>query len=84
MSGRRLLDSLDWPTIVATSALVTLGLFSIASATIGEDSGLWRAQLMWAAVAVVAAIVVVTVDYRLWAELAIAMHGIVLTLLVVV
>ena len=86
MSGRRLLDSLDFPTIVATLVLVAVGLFAIAAATMEqvERQGLWRTQLMWLAVAVVAATVVVWVDYRLWAELAFALHGLVIVLLVAV
>jgi len=86
MSGRRLLDSLDLPTIVTTLVLVAVGLFAIASATLEEveRAGLWRTQLMWLAVAVVAATVVISVDYRLWAELAFALHGVVILLLVAV
>jgi rod shape determining protein RodA len=86
VSGRRLLDSLDLPTVVTTLALVAVGLFSIASATMEQldKSGLWRTQLLWLGVALVAAAVVVTVDYRLWAELAVAMHALVVALLVLV
>lgn len=86
MLGRRLLDSLDAPTIFVALALSGIGLFSIAAATL-EDvarSGLWRVQLMWLGVALVAAVVVVTVDYRLWAELALFLHGLALVLLVLV
>jgi rod shape determining protein RodA len=86
MSGRRLLDSLDFPTIVATLLLAGIGLFAIASATAEqfEREGLWHTQLMWLLVASVAATVVVWVDYRLWAELALALHGVVILLLVAV
>ncbi len=86
MSGRRLLDSLDFPTIVATLLLAGIGLFAIASATAEHFSreGLWHTQLMWLLVASVAATVVVWVDYRLWAELAVALHGVVILLLVAV
>lgn len=86
MSGRRLLDSLDFPTIVTTLLLVAVGLFAIASATAEQfdREGLWRTQLMWLAVAAVAATVVVWVDYRLWAEMALALHGVVILLLVAV
>lgn len=86
MSGRRLLDSLDFPTIVATLLLAGIGLFAIASATAEhfDREGLWHTQLMWLLVASVAATVVVWVDYRLWAELAVALHGVVILLLVAV
>jgi rod shape determining protein RodA len=84
MSGRRLLDSLDLPTIFVTGALVAVGLFSIASATMSDSGGLWRTQLVWLMIATIAGIVVVTVDYRLWAELAFALYGGTLVLLVAV
>jgi rod shape determining protein RodA len=86
MSGRRLLGSLDLPTIGATLALVAIGLYAIASATMEQfdRSGLWRAQLVWLVVAAVAAAVVIVVDYRLWAELALPLHGVAIALLVLV
>jgi rod shape determining protein RodA len=86
MSGRRLLDSLDFPTIITTLLLVAIGLFAIASATSEQfdREGLWRTQLIWLVVAAGAATVVVWVDYRLLAELAIALHGLVIVLLIAV
>ena len=62
MSGKRLLDNLDLPTIVTTFLLVGVGVFAIASATLEQPAreGLWRAQLVWFLLATVAAIVVRT------------------------
>jgi rod shape determining protein RodA len=86
MSGRRLLDSLDLPTIVTTLVLGGIGLLSIASATLDQAgrAGQWRMQLLWLGVAMLAAMVVVLVDYRLWAELAYVLHGLALLALVLV
>jgi rod shape determining protein RodA len=86
VSGRRLLDSLDLPTILTTLALVGIGVFGIASATMEQASlsGLWRTQVMWLAIGAVAAVIVVMVDYRVWAELALPMHGFVILLLIAV
>jgi len=81
----RLLDSLDWPTLAATGALIAIGIFSIASATAGNwQAGIWRSQLVFLAVAVVAATVVVVIDYRVWAEISLLLHGGVMLALVVV
>ncbi len=74
MNSRRLLDNLDLPSILTTLALVGIGLLSIASATLEKNPGMWRVQLLWLAVASVAAAVVFMVDYRIWAELALALH----------
>ena len=61
MSGRRLLDSLDFNTIVAAVVLAAVGVFSIASATMEQAglSSLWRVQLIWCLLALLAAAVVV-------------------------
>jgi rod shape determining protein RodA len=85
MSGRRLLDSLDLPILLTVAALLLVGLLAIASATMDdvEQSGLWRMQLLWLIVATVAAVVVVFVDYRVWAEIALVLHGGIILLLVV-
>lgn len=83
MYNRRLLDSLDLPTLLSTTALVGVGLYSIASATLDDGNDhLWRMQLMWSLVAVAVGILVFAVDYRVWAEIAIALHGLVIALLV--
>ncbi|MCH7780298.1 MAG: rod shape-determining protein RodA [Acidobacteria bacterium] len=85
MRRSRFLDSLDWPTIAATGALIAIGLFSIASATAGNwQAGIWRSQLVFLAIAVIAATVTVMIDYRVWAEVSFALHGVVMLLLVVV
>ncbi len=86
MSGRRLFDSLDISTIATGFALVLAGVCAIASATLDPSGGsqLWKTQLVWVAVSTIAAVVVVRVDYHVWAEIALAMHGVVLLLLVAV
>lgn len=85
MHGRRLLDSIDLPTILVTLVLVGVGVFSIASATLqGGRPGLWRTQLFWLVLALVVAAVVFFVDYRVWAEISLLLHGLVVALLVLV
>jgi rod shape determining protein RodA len=83
MRARRLLDSLDLPTIGVSLALVLTGIFCIASALAetGGQGSLWRTQLLWLAISAVATAVVVAVDYHVWAEVALALHGVVLLLL---
>lgn len=86
MYGRRLFASLDLPTVFATLALVGVGVMSIASATMEQagKSGLWRMQLIWLVAAMIAACIVFLVDYRVWAEAALLLHGTVIALLVAV
>lgn len=86
MAVRRLLDNLDLPTILVALLLAGLGVLAIASATLEQPGreDLWRRQAIWLAVAVVAAAVVVFVDYHLWAGVALSLHGVVVGLLVAV
>ena len=85
MYARRLLDNLDFPTVVASLLLVAVGIVGIASATLDQSNeGLWRRQVVWLLIAVVVATVVVAVDYHFWAELALMLHGAVAVLLALV
>ena len=86
MLRRRLLDRLDVPTIAAALALAVVGMTAIASATIEQPgrAGLWKTQLAWLGVASVAAVVVIAIDYHIWAEFALSLHGVTVALLVAV
>ncbi|NIM02489.1 MAG: rod shape-determining protein RodA [Acidobacteria bacterium] len=85
MHRSRLLDSLDWPTLAATGVLVAIGIFSIASATAGNwQAGIWRSQVVYLGLALVAATVIVLIDYRVWAEISLLLHGVVMLALVAV
>ena len=86
MYRSRLLDNVDLQVILTALALVGVGVFAIASATMEQPdkAGLWRTQLLWMVIALAAATVVVVVDYRVWAEAALVLHGVVILLLVAV
>ena len=86
MRTRSRLDSLDPALLGATLALVGLGSLAVASATLegAANAGLWRTQLLWLVIAGLSAVIVATVDYRLWAGTALVLHGIVIALLVAV
>jgi len=83
---RRLLDRLDVPTIVAALGLALVGMLAIASATAEQPgrASLWQTQLVWLAIASTVALVVMTVDYHIWAEFALGLHAAGVALLVAV
>jgi len=83
---RRRLDRLDPALLGATFALVALGTLAIASATLEGPltEGLWRTQLLWVLIATAGAGIIVAVDYRIWAGVALALHLAVSVLLVAV
>ena len=83
MSMQRLIRHLDGPTLMAVFGILAISLVGIASATMdGEGGGLWKTQLAWVFIASVAAAVVIGVDYRIWASLAVLFHLLVIGLLV--
>ncbi len=86
MSAGRPFASLDTPILLATLALVSVGLVGIASATIDHagGAGLWRVQLVWVAVSTLAGIVVWIVDYRIWGGVALVLYAAVVALLILV
>jgi rod shape determining protein RodA len=81
---RRLLDRLDIPTIAAALALAAVGMTAIASATSQQPArvGLWKTQLAWMGIASLAAVVVIAVDYHVWAEFSLSLHGLAIMLLI--
>jgi len=83
---RRLLDNFDMALLLTTLGLAGLGIVAIASSTMEQPrlAGLWHTQLLWLSVSLGVACVVFVVDYRVWAQLSLALHGIVLTLLALV
>lgn len=86
MLRRRLLDRLDIPTLAAALGLALVGMIAIASATAEQAgrSALWQTQLVWLAIATAVAIVVMAIDYHVWAEFAIGLHAAGVALLVAV
>ena len=72
------------PTIAAALALAAIGMTAIASATSQQPgrAGLWKTQLVWLGIASLAAVVVIAVDYHIWAEFALSLHGMAVVLLV--
>ena len=86
MLRRRLLDRLDVPTIAAALTLAAVGMTAIASATVEQPgrAGLWKTQLAWLGIASLAAVVVIAVDYHVWAEFSLSLHGAAVALLVAV
>jgi rod shape determining protein RodA len=74
------------PLLLATLALVSLGLLTVYSATSlpGAHEGLWARQLAWAGIALVVAWVVASIHYRAYDALAWPFYIISIGLLVLV
>ena len=92
--------SLDWIVVLTTAALIVIGLIAIANATmdpyaVGEEEGLFGVlsrltsdsfywQLLWVGIGLVAIVLILLFDYRVYGELAPYIYGVALLLLVLV
>ena len=80
---QRFFETLDWPTLAGTFAILVVSIVSIASATMDESGGgLWKVQIAYLLLALAATAVVIVIDYRVWAGIALLLHGIAIALLV--
>jgi len=70
MFQRRALGYFDWALVSAMLAATGLGLLMLYSTTYPQGGALFYRQLMWLAIAAAVFVVVVSVDYRFWAGLA--------------
>ncbi len=86
MTRFRLHAPVDTPLLLASLALVGIGLLTVYSATSvpGAHEGLWMRQLAWAGIALVAAWIVASIHYRAYDALAWPLYVAALALLVVV
>lgn len=78
----------DWTTILATLALVLVGIWAMyavsVSASWGEGSNLFGGKLLWSAVGVAAGAAAFFLDYRVLRRFAWPVHGLALAALVAV
>jgi len=91
VTARQVRELVDWPLVVATLALIAIGIVGIASATgvqaASRAQGLARVQLVWTGLAVFVAIGMMWLPVRFWHGTAyvaylIAILGLVATLVV--
>ena len=86
MIQRRLLDSLDVPTVITVLLIAGLGILAIASATMDQPGrqSVWKAQAVALGLGLLVMGVMVVVDYHVWAQFSLALHGVVTALLIAV
>jgi len=84
MISKRPLAYFDWALVAAMLAAIGLGLLMLYSATHLQGQGPFYRQLAWLLISLVAFTIVVAVDYRFWAGLAIPAYAISCLALVVV
>lgn len=74
----------DWTLVVSMLVAISLGLLVLYSATYLDGGGLFWRQLAWLMIGLLAFVVVVAVDYHVWASIAVpAYAGTCLALIIV-
>ncbi|HET6373197.1 MAG TPA: hypothetical protein VFG76_07810, partial [Candidatus Polarisedimenticolia bacterium] len=84
MIERRALGTFDWALVAAMLTATGLGFLMLYSTTYLQGGDAFYRQLAWLSMAVVALVVVVAVDYRFWASLAIPAYAVMCAVLAVV
>ena len=84
MLARQGLGYFDWVLVAAMVAATGLGLLMLYSTTSLQGGAQFYRQLMWLGIALTGFLIVVSIDYRFWASLAIPAYAISCVTLVVV
>ncbi len=75
---KKFLKNLEWSIVIVTILLVIIGLFAIYSAAASTNEYEFQRQLMWITVAIPVTIVIMIVDYNVWAKLSPIFYGLIL------
>ena len=81
---RRILKNIEWSILICTILLIGIGLVALASATKNSDYEELRKQIMWLTISIPILIVVIFIDYDIFAKISPILYGIILVLLVAV
>lgn len=81
---RKILKNIEWSILVSTIILVIIGLVALTSATKNSNYEELKKQILWLTISIPILIVVIFVDYDIFAKISPVLYGIILILLVAV
>lgn len=81
---RRILKNIEWSILICTILLIGIGLVALASATKNSDYEELKKQIMWLTISIPVLIIVIFIDYDIFAKISPILYGIILVLLVAV
>jgi rod shape determining protein RodA len=81
---RRIWTHIPWPLLLLALAIAALGVWNLASAARTAPTPVWKAQVTWIGLGLVACALLCAADYRYLMQLAYPIYGMVLVLLVMV
>ena len=81
---RKILKNREWSILISTIILVIIGLVALTSATKNSNYEELKKQILWLTISIPILIVVIFVDYDIFAKISPILYGIILILLVAV
>lgn len=81
---RKILKNIEWSILISTIILVIIGLVALTSATKNSNYEELKKQILWLTISIPILIVVIFVDYDIFAKISPILYGIILILLVAV
>ena len=80
----RIFKNMEWLILISALLLTGIGLVALYSATQSNGFDELKKQIMWFAISIVIMIVIMIIDYDVWAKLSPIFYGISIILLIVV
>ena len=80
----RIFKNMEWLTLISALLLTGIGFVALYSATQSNGFDELKKQIMWFAISIVIMIVIMIIDYDVWAKLSPIFYGISIILLIVV
>lgn len=81
---RKILKNVEWSILVCAVLLVIIGLVALTSATKNSDYDELKKQIMWVTISIPILIVVIFIDYDIFARISPVLYGIIIILLIAV
>lgn len=82
--NRKQLKNTEWSILICTIVLIAIGLFALASATIGSELEDFKKQIIWITISIPILIVTIIIDYRTIAKTSIGLYIAAIILLIAV
>ena len=81
---RKILKNIEWSVLICTILLIAIGLVALTSATKSSDYEDLKKQVMWLIISIPILIIVIFIDYDIFAKMSPILYGIIFILLIVV
>lgn len=81
---RRIIKNIEWSILICTILLSIIGLVALTSATKNTEYEELKKQIMWLAISIPIMIIIILIDYDIFAKISPVLYGIMIILLIAV